>query len=609
MHDRKVARGEPLSLRIGIHVGDVVESGSDILGDAVNIASRIEPLAEPGGVCITSQAYEQVRNKSDLQFVSLGEKSLKNVATPVSVYAARMPWEQTISTQPATYPTNRIAILPFASFSLDPNDAFFADGITDEIISAVAGISGLNVISRTSVVGYKGTTKKVKEIGKELEVGSILEGTFKKAGNKIRVTTQLIDVAGDRHLWAQNYDRTLDDVFEVQSDVAKQVAEALRVRVLSPERERIEKKPTESTVAYTLYLKGRSLWNERRLEGLKKAMEYFELAVREDPSFALGYVGQADCALYLRGHFLIDPERNLSKAKEMAERALNLDPALAEAHATLGGVYQAEYDDRRAEEEFRRAIELKPSYATARYWYSQLAARLWKWDEALKQSEKAEELDPLSPMTTLVHSHCLLALGRKEESLRVLESAERLNPDGHIILARRAIFLCILGRLDEAGECLERASKVDADYTGYLDIRGHYEQLVGNYAKAVGIWERAKKIIETEGGDLRGFYADMASAYWDSGDKDKALDCVREIEAMPVSKTADERSVKQFWLACAYAATGDSKRFFSAVAQMAEEKRLDFSWLREVTVIYPASKDFVDDPRWNALFKNAGLEP
>ena len=290
---------------------------------------------------------------------------------------------------------HRIAVLPFVNMSPDPNDEYFADGMTEEIISTVSGISGLIVISRTSVMSYKGTAKKVKEIGRELEIGSVLEGSFRKAGNRIRVTTQLIDVATDGHLWAQNYDRTLDDIFAVQSDVAKQVAEALRVRVLSPEKERVERKPTESTAAYTLYLRGRSLWNKRGLENIMRAKEYFELAVNEDPGFALGFVGQADCAVLLP-QWAFDREENLAKAKAMLERALQLDPALAEAHATLGLVHYGEYDLRGAEEEFKKAIELKPSYATAHQWYYWVLSSELRWDEALKEIEKAVELDPLS---------------------------------------------------------------------------------------------------------------------------------------------------------------------------------------------------------------------
>jgi TolB-like protein/Tfp pilus assembly protein PilF len=399
MHDRKIARGEQLSLRVGIHVGDVVESGNDILGDAVNIASRIYPMAEPGGICISDEAYKQVRNKSEIPFVSLGEKSLKNVSTPVEVYRAVMPWEQHSQTrEEKVLPRDRIAILPFANMSPDPNDEYFADGMTEEIISTVSGISGLNVISRTSVMHYKKTEKTLKDIGRELEVGSVLEGSFRKAGNRIRVTTQLIDVAADRHLWAQNYDRNLDDVFEVQSEVAKQVAEALKVRILSPELERIERKPTESTVAYSLYLKGRQHWNKRGLEDMRKASEYFELATHEDPTFALGYIGLADCYELIGRNWDVDKEPNHEKAKNLVAKALELDPSLAEAHATNGLVLMFEYRFREAEEELRRAIELKPSYAMAHMWYSALPTNQRRRDEAWKHFKKALELDPLSPI-------------------------------------------------------------------------------------------------------------------------------------------------------------------------------------------------------------------
>jgi TolB-like protein len=327
----------------------------------------------------------------------LGEKSLKNVSTPVEVYKAVMPWEQHSQTkEEAVLPRDRIAILPFANMSPDPNDEYFADSITDEIITTASGISGLKVISRTSVMGFKGTSRKLKDIGRELEAGSILEGSFKKAGSKIRVTAQLIDVAKDEHLWAQNYDRNLDDVFEVQSDVAKQVAEALRVRILAPEKERVEKKPTESTEAYTLYLKGRYHWNKRGIDDLKKAMEYFELAVHEDPNFALGYAGQADCAINLRDNLRIELEANHEKSRTMAAKALQLDPELAEAHNSMGAFFFDEYDLQRAEEEFKKAIELKPSYATAHQWYFLLLLSDLRWDEALKEIEKAVELDPLS---------------------------------------------------------------------------------------------------------------------------------------------------------------------------------------------------------------------
>jgi len=351
---------------------------------------------------------------------SVGMKSLKNVSEPMEVYRIEMPWEQSSPEVKEAFPTNRIAILPFASFSSNPDDAYFADVVTDEIISAVAGISGLNVISRTSVVRYKGTTKGVEEIGRELKVGSILEGTFKKAGNKIRVTTQLINVAEDKHLWAQNYDRNLDDVFEVQSDVAKQVADALKVKILSPEKERIEKKPTESTTAYALYLKGKYYLNKRSPENLKRALEYFELSVDEDPSFALGYVGISDSCGVLRANWGYEPESYLERAKAMVDKALELDPELAEARASKAMLLTDEYHFQQAEEEFRRAIVLKPSYAPVHMWYYILLENQMRFDEAQEQIEKTLELDPLLPVAH--YNQGALYIDKKRDYSKAIES-------------------------------------------------------------------------------------------------------------------------------------------------------------------------------------------
>ena len=216
-------REKRLTLRIGLHLGDVVESDGDISGDAVNVASRIQSEVEDEGVCLTRQVYDHVQNKFELPLKSIGIRSLKNVRTPIEVYKIELPWEREQMYQAGQVDHNRIAVLPFASFSPDPKDSYFADGITDEIISTLSGVSGLNVISRTSVMGYKGTAKKVKEIGNELGVGSVLEGSFRKAGKTIRVTAQLIGVGDEQHLWAQSYDRNLDDVFAVQTDIARQV--------------------------------------------------------------------------------------------------------------------------------------------------------------------------------------------------------------------------------------------------------------------------------------------------------------------------------------------------------------------------------------------------
>ncbi len=235
-------------VKIGIHVGEFTERDGEVSGETVAVASRIALLAEPGGICVSENVYRNVRDKLEL---------------PMEVYKLMLPWEKRAPDEPAAFDPHRLAILPLANVSANPNDQYFADGMTDELISTTSSITGLTLIARTSVMGYKGTTKRVEEIGKELSVGTVLEGSVRKAGNRLRISVQLIDVQSQGHLWAQSYDRDFDDVFAVQSDIAQRVAEALKVTLLSSEKKDIERRPTESTDAYRLYLKGRYYWNER----------------------------------------------------------------------------------------------------------------------------------------------------------------------------------------------------------------------------------------------------------------------------------------------------------------------------------------------------------
>jgi TolB-like protein len=572
LHDYNVSSKEEwkVKLRIGIHLGDVIHQGGDVFGDAVNIASRIYPIAGPEGICVSQQIYDQVQNKFDLPLLSLGEKTLKNVSRPVQVYSVQMSWEQPASREVTPYPANRIAILPFTSFSSNPDDAYFADGVTDEIISAVAGISGLSVISRTSVVGYKGTTKKVEEIGKELKVGSILEGTFKKAGNKIRVTTQLINVAEDKHLWAQNYDRNLDDIFEVQSDVAKQVAEALRVRILSPEKERIERKPTENTSAYTLYLKGSNLVRSKfsgstgqQAESLKSALKCFEQAVAEDARFALGYVGQAECCALLLREYGAEREAGLKKAKELLDRAFELDPELAEAHATRGLILEAEYRPQDEESELKKAIALKPSYASAHNTYYILLTAELRWEEALEQIERALELDPLSP---IYNGNLGWFYFRRREYSRALE------------LYRRAIELGLLS----------------AGHFWVASIHGRMKEFTSmkrEFADFVKLEQTSSPFARTT--------ADFYTAYYEN-DRQTCRNLLPELEA---------HAGKVKWLdasgvALAYFGLGENDKGFEWLERSYSRREASLMQVK----LRPELDGVRDDPRYLDLLKRLGLD-
>ena len=426
--DLSLPSSKRFTLRIGIHVGEVVQSGEDISGDAVNVASRIEPLAEDGGICLTRQTYDQVVKKVDFRLTSLGLKRLKNVEEPVEVFRLVLPWDEEAPRGQEKPDKKRVAILPFASMSPDPSDAYLADGITEEIISTVSGISGLGVISRTSVMRYRSAPKQVKEIGRELEVGSVLEGSFRKSGNRIRVAAQLIDVATDEHVWTQTYDRELDDVFLVQSDIAKQVADALRVKILPREQAIISKTPTASSEAHELYLKGKYFWNQRSRESLLQAVDLFQTAIKLDPKYSLAYSGLADCYGVLGDHRLIPYLEAFSKAKEYALKAVGLDQTSAEAHVSLALALFVHRDITGAFAECERAIALSPSYATAHHWYSIDLYRTGRPREALERGLLAQRLDPLSPQITSFIGLCYVNLGEYELAEKQQSRAFEIQP-------------------------------------------------------------------------------------------------------------------------------------------------------------------------------------
>jgi adenylate cyclase len=398
MHERNSVLPEKqrMQMRIGIHVGDVVHSKGDILGDAVNVSSRIEPIAQPGGVCISEQAYDHVRNKLDAPMELVESRTLKNVRVPMDVYRIVMPWENR-EAEDTGLDTRRVAVLPLKNMSPDPNDEYFADGMTEELITALSSVRELTVIARTSVMQYKTSTKRVADIGKELGVGTIVEGSVRKAGPKVRITVQLIDVKNEGHLWAQNYDKQLDDVFTVQSEVAEKVAGALKVQLVESEKKRLERGSTRNPEAQNLYLKGMFYWNKRTPEALRKAVEFFEQAISVDQEFAMGYAGIAQAYNIMASNFYEDPAVVFPKAKEYALKALSLDDDVAEAHAVLASVAAAyERDLDRAEAGFKRAIELNPNYPTAHQWYAQLMGAQKRWTESWSEINRALELNPLS---------------------------------------------------------------------------------------------------------------------------------------------------------------------------------------------------------------------
>jgi adenylate cyclase len=521
MHERnsRMPEGRRLQMRIGIHVGEVVYGQGDILGDAVNVSSRIEPIAEPGGVCISEQVYDHVRSKLREEIEPLGEKTLKNVRMPLEVYKIIMPWEKS-TVEESKLDGRRVAVLPLKNMSPDPSDEYFADGMTEELITALSSVPELTVIARTSVMQYKNAPKRIAEVGRELSVGTVIEGSVRKAGNKVRITVQMINAKDEGHLWAQSYDKQLDDVFVVQSEVAEKVAGALKVKLLESEKRKLERGATADPEAHNLYLKGVFYWNKRTTDSLRKAVEYFEEATRRDPTFALGHAGLALAYYVIAANGHGDPEVYYEKTKEAALRALSINEDLAEAHVALAGV--AEVHDRdltKAEAEFRRAIELNPNYPTAHQWLAQLLGMENRFEESLEEINKALELSPLSLIINANIADAHYYSRELEEGIVQCKRVIDMDPSFELVYSTLIQLYLAAGRINEAYEALQQFSKL----AGSNDVK---VATAYTYCYA-GRAEEARKILDEVDGMIgrEGMSAyQLALCRFKIGDNDRGFE-------------------------------------------------------------------------------------
>jgi len=513
-------KDEQVTIRIGVHVGDIVHSAGDILGEAVNVAARVQSVAESGGICVTRQVVDQVRGKVQCQFVGLGSRELKNISNPVELYKV-LPSMPADSTERGTLDSRRVAVLPLANMSPDPNDRYFADGMTEELISTISRIGELSVISRTSVMRYRDTTTPIGQISQELGAGSILEGSIRKSENKLRITVQLIHAESDRHVWSQTYDRELSDVFAIQSDIAEQVAGALRVHLLSKEKQVIEKRATSSTEAYTLYLKGRYHWNERTEASVSKAMKYFEEAVKVDSNFAAAYSGLADAYHVMADYLWMTPDAAGPLAEKCALKAIALDDGLAEAHASLGSSLLTRYwDFASAESEYRKAIELRPNYPTAYHWYAILLVFQGRFEDASAMVKRAKDLDPYSRVLGVATGVTLHYLRRFDEASEQLEKVIESNPDYAAPHFWKSIVLVELGRFAEAIEEGKKAFEMDRS-------PGLGVSLAWAYARA-GDKESATKILNEVAEEEAVAPSEVGLARFALGEKDEAFRLLRK---------------------------------------------------------------------------------
>ena len=432
---------------------------------------------------------------------------------------------------------HRIAVLPLANISPDPTDEYFADGMTEELISALSKIAELTVIARTSAMRFKGSTQGVRAIAQELNVRTIVEGSVRKAGRRLRITVQLVDPASESPLWSQDYDRELEDVFAIQREIARRVARSLRVRIREREAERLDHAATDVVDAYTLYLKGRFAWNQRTSESLRQAIAEFDRALDKDRRFALAETGRADAYAALALLEYSPPTEAFPKAREAAERALALDPNLAEAHASLGLVrFQYDRDWAGAEASLRKALELNPNYPPAHQYFADYLKAMGRFDEALDEMRRAGELDPLSLAIATGVGHVLYLSRQFDRAIEQYRKATTLDPtfvQAHLWFGRPYLQK---GMYDEAIQELKQAVELSGGSTISLAVLGHAYASAGRPAEAREIL--AKLLDRSRERYLPSYW--IALLYTGLGDEPEAMRWL--------DRAYDERSSWLVWI-------------------------------------------------------------
>jgi len=558
-----------IPLRVGIHTGDIIYDDEGIYGDGVNVASRIEGLATSGSVLISGKLFDEVKNHHGFSTVSLGEYDLKNVKRPMEVYA--------LANEGLTTPTKKeimatpreelksLAVLPFVNMSTDPENEYFSDGITEELLNVLAQVEGLQVTARTSSFAFKGMNTDVKEIGAQLGAKCIIEGSVRKAGNKVRITAQLINVSDGYHLWSETYDRQLDDIFEVQDEISLKIANSLREKLtFDPRKDSLVKPPTQNIEAYDAYLKGLFHANKFTLEDAQIAIREFEKALNMEPDFALPYSGLSVLYSYLWGSGKISMNDAIPKAKKYALKAIELDDRAAESHVALAGIY----------------------------FYNE-----WDWDQTNTSIEKALQQNPNFASAYLVKAMNLTIHGRHYDAINATRKAIQLDPfsvQGNWIYA---VILFLAGKLDESSNQFNRLFEISPNFPDAVGLKGYIAQLQGDY-------EQAKKLfIQVQ--DIPGF--DMhANAMLGGlsvilGENDQAEEYLKEL--LNAERTGTTKEIF-FDIAYIYAYLNMPDEMFHYLNKSLEKREFTILYIQG----YQTFKKYDQDLRFDELVKKIGLK-
>ncbi len=463
---------------------------------------------------------------------------------------------KSVASAPNELPTKSIAVLPFDNLSRDPDNAYFAEGVQDEILTRLAKVADLKVISRTSTQRFKSAPSDLRDIAKQLGVMNILEGSVQKANDQVRVNVQLINALSDAHLWADTYDRKLTDIFSVESEIAKTIADTLQAKLSGSEKQMMAAAPTTDTTAYELYHKGRSLWEKRSGDNIPKAIAFYEQAIARDPNYALAYAGLASAYIILPFYTGADRLDAYSKAKEAALKALQLDSNLAEAHVALGKVlFFSEIDLAGAMREYKRAIELKPNDATAHHWFgNDILASLGRFEEAIAEGKRAVELDPLSIVINADLGETFYYAHRYDEAVTQLRKTLDIDPTSFYAHYNLGIAL----------------------------------QAKGDLSGAIAEYEKAKQLSDNP---FMSVFCAQAKAH--AGDKSAALQMLTDLD-----KISQHREVLSYWRALLYLSLNNKDEALRWLEKSFEERDgSNISWIKVDPLLDPLH----GDPRFEAL--------
>ena len=473
MRDRNVAIPEDrrIEFRIGVNLGDVIVDEDDIFGDGVNVASRLEGVAKPGGLAVSGAVRDNIGNKLDLVFEDMGEQSLKNIEFPVRAYNVVItdgPAKASGGTETAEADRPSIAVLPFNNMSGDPEQEYFSDGITEDIITDLSKVSGLFVIGRNTSFTYKGKSVQLQKVAAELGVKFILEGSVRKAGQRVRVTGQLIDGITGGHIWADRFDRDLTDIFAIQDEITQIIVEQLKIKLHAKEKKAIAQAPTANIEAYNYYLKGRQFFYNSTRVLLRLARQMFAKAVEIDPLYARAYAGMAICDARLENWYrdVIDPASILAAAN----KAIALDPELSEAHVARGVALSNRGEVAEATASFERALAVDPNNFDAHLAFARFHVTQGELEQSVPLFERAVELNPDDWQSPMLVDSVLMALDRPEDAERYArigikraEEALRLHPENSRPAQLGAPTLARMGERERAIDWLERAMFIDPE--------------------------------------------------------------------------------------------------------------------------------------------------